>query len=379
MARPGPIKAGLPAAAKGGGVKADRGDKENNGGGQNARGGKAKGLGGGIGLQPRNANAANANKGLGGRPGGGGAKARGDNNNNNNNKPRGLAPSKAVQGAVNEERRKPKGASVSAPAAAAATAAEKAALAAAAPPPAPPTPPTALRERAQAALALLGLRYGDSAQPSTTEDTKAQATGGGGDSEASESTQTSPAAAPAKEEEQGEASASAAAPPVSARELRSQLLGRQLEVEYLLRPALSDAPALEAARADVNRALSFDDELAVLGAAHDMSKGRLFQALLEELRLAEAGHAQVDNSGKKASTTDYADEFGAERWAELAAEADNLRKIVRIKVADDNDLKTARAGLLICKEFFDGVAQLAKLQGGKDDFAVIEELSALSC
>ena len=29
---------------------------------------------------------------------------------------------------------------------------------------------------------------------------------------------------------------------------------------------------------------------------------------------------------------------------------------MRIKVADDNDLRTARAGLVICRDFFDGLA-----------------------
>ena len=94
---------------------------------------------------------------------------------------------------------------------------------------------------------------------------------------------------------------------------------------------------------------------------------------------AEAGHAQVDNSGKKAPSTDYVAEFGDARWAELAANADNLRKLVRIKVADDNDLKTARQALLICREFFDGIGRLGRLQGIADDFAVIEELASLTC
>jgi hypothetical protein len=52
---------------------------------------------------------------------------------------------------------------------------------------------------------------------------------------------------------------------------------------------------------------------------------------------------------------------------------------VRIKVADDNDLKTARQGLLICQEFFDGISRLGRLQGIADDFAVIEELASLTC
>lgn len=209
---------------------------------------------------------------------------------------------------------------------------------------------------------------GQDTSPASSSDgssSSGELTGGGGSGDASVSD-----AAPAQE---------AALSARAVRELRETLLGKQLEVEFLMRPQLTDSAALAAARASVSRALAFDDELATLAAAHEMSKGRLFQALLEELRAAEAGHAQVDNSGKKASTTDYAAEFGDARWAELAANADNLRKLVRIKVADDNDLKTARQGLLICREFFDDIGRLGRLQGIADDFAVMEELASLTC
>ena len=98
------------------------------------------------------------------------------------------------------------------------------------------------------------------------------------------------------------------------------------------------------------------------------------QALLEELRQAGAGHAQTDNSGQKEGATDYAAEFGHEAWQLLAQRADSLRKLVRIKVADDNDLKTARSGLTLCHDFFRGLAQLAELRGGMDEHDLYREL-----
>ena len=99
------------------------------------------------------------------------------------------------------------------------------------------------------------------------------------------------------------------------------------------------------------------------------------QALLEELRQAGADHAQTDNSGSKTQqTTDYAAEFGPSEWAALAQRADSLRKLVRIKVADDNDLKTARAGFLLCAEFFDGLGKLAELMNNADEFDVLKDL-----
>ena len=161
--------------------------------------------------------------------------------------------------------------------------------------------------------------------------------------------------------------------------LRDTLSGQAMEVEFLLRPALSDAAALTEAMESVAAALRFDDELGELAAAHEMSKGRLFQALLEELRQAGTDHAQLDNSGEKQryARTNYREEFGPEEWARMATSADSLRKLVRIKVADDNDLKTARAGLVICSSFFDGLQELARLRSVAQTFEVLQELQAL--
>ena len=45
------------------------------------------------------------------------------------------------------------------------------------------------------------------------------------------------------------------------------------------------------------------------------------------------------------------------------AQADTLRNLVRIKVADDNDLRTARTGLEECAECFVGIAAGANARG----------------
>jgi hypothetical protein len=392
--RPAPIKAGLPAAAKGG--KADKADKENNGALFNRQGAaKAKGLGGAGGLQPRNANGAGAKpKGLAPQAKANIGKAKGP----------GPAAAAAAAGGGKGGKQQPKVVAVAPPAVSqpAAATSPKAATApaapadrvtiapAAAPPAAPPTPPSQLRAREEAALTLMEMRYPGGEPTSATAKHlfhDPAGGGGGGGAEGSGGDEASggdgEGASGASCSSDADAAANAASDPAmsarAVRELRETLLGKQLEVEFLLRPQLTDSAALAAARSSVSRALAFDDELAGLAAAHEMSKGRLFQALLEELRAAEAGHAQVDNSGKKGSSTDYSAEFGEARWSELAKEADNLRKLVRIKVADDNDLKTARQGLLICQEFFDGISRLGRLQGIADDFAVIEELASLTC
>ena len=162
-----------------------------------------------------------------------------------------------------------------------------------------------------------------------------------------------------------------------------------------------------------------------LSEANAISTGRIFQGLLECLREAGAEHAQLDNSAKKQNGgMGVARQCGldANAWDALAQRADALRKLVRIKVrgahaqsachalptslprrerrpsapppaqaypdvhqvADDNDLKTAKAGLVLCHEFFDGLAQLASLEpdsdGGrqKDEFEIFQTL-VLTC
>ena len=185
------------------------------------------------------------------------------------------------------------------------------------------------------------------------------------------------AAAASREASSGASSASegGASTSASVAVLRSSLMCRQMEVECLLRPALDSAAAIAQTRDGVRDALALDDELGVLSTEHEMSKGRLFQALLEELRAVGANHAQTDNSVKKSGRTDYRAEFGEERWAALAQRADALRNLVRIKVADDNDLKTARAGLVLCAEFFDGLAELARKRGATDELEVLLDLA----
>ena len=163
-------------------------------------------------------------------------------------------------------------------------------------------------------------------------------------------------------------------------DLRSRLQLQAFEVECTLRPTLSDATALAAAKAGVADALAFDEELATLSAEHTMSKGRLFQALLEQLRVDGADHAQTDNSHRENATSEsneYATTFGAAKWHTLAKRADSLRQLVRVKVADDNDLRTAKSGFLICKQFFDGLEELARTHS-EDEFDLLTELRSTS-
>ena len=98
--------------------------------------------------------------------------------------------------------------------------------------------------------------------------------------------------------------------------------------------------------------------------------------LLEALREHGAAHAQLDNSSKNlfagtmAASKEYKMSLGD--WARLTYAASDLRTLVRIKVADDNDLRTARSGLELAAEFFDALSRLASLRG-EEEFDLLQQ------
>ena len=161
-----------------------------------------------------------------------------------------------------------------------------------------------------------------------------------------------------------------------------RLQSRSFEVECTLRIEILNMAALRRAMSGVADAIALDDQLSALAASTGVLKGRIFQGLLECLRAAGADHAQLDNSAKKQGGGNIAAECALDpaEWSALAERADALRKLVRIKVADDNDLKTARAGLDMCATFFEGLVQLTalrrpELRPGADEYDMLQALA----
>ena len=178
----------------------------------------------------------------------------------------------------------------------------------------------------------------------------------------------------------GGSSSSQAELPTSEAGLLELLRSRQGEVDCLLRVDLSSDAGISNARRAVQDALSLDDELDAL-AAKGALKGKIFQGLLEALRAAGAGHSQLDNSCKNLTGMALPQEYGLSlmQWSMLTLQADALRNLVRIKVADDNDLRTARLGLLLCNDFFQALARLAELRGSASEHAALLSLGHLAC
>lgn len=106
-----------------------------------------------------------------------------------------------------------------------------------------------------------------------------------------------------------------------------------------------------------------------------MQKGTVFQELLAALRRAGASHAQTDLSARAEAASSGDGTFGLSRseWVAMQAQADSLRKLVRIKLADDNDLQAAQCALATCSEFFSSLGTLAQ-RGAQSQFAAFQTL-----
>jgi len=218
-------------------------------------------------------------------------------------------------------------------------------------------------------------------------------------------------------------------------ELVERMTQQRIEVQCLLRVSMGDAAGMRVAADLVRRGLAFDDELTQLsevaspgdsgsGACAHVSrrevparelhpagaadvargdgtkdgracccqrlscspcgtthprrglKGPIFQRLLESLRAMGLKPPSGVDLSPRASAGEG--EFGLSeaKWRALAAEADMLRKLVRIKLADDNDLLAAREALVSCDAFFRGVASLARRRQ-VEDFVVFEALQTV--
>ena len=129
-----------------------------------------------------------------------------------------------------------------------------------------------------------------------------------------------------------------------------------VEVECLLRvPTLRTEEALQDARSRVHKSLDFQATLDRLTKSSGVLKGTIFQALLAEVD----GLGGPTHHSLGLGVTDAA-------WAELADGSDLLRKLVRIKVQDDNDLKAANGALESCNEFFANLRVYTRRKGASE-------------
>lgn len=138
----------------------------------------------------------------------------------------------------------------------------------------------------------------------------------------------------------------------------SELQTRQLEVEMLLRLPLAGDAELREAALRVGEALRFDEGLAALAESSGSGKASMFQSMLAALPQQGASEGAANaTAAKPPPAVSEAD------WLELTAKADRLRKLIKIKIQDDNDLRTARKGLELCEAFFGKLAAAAQVHG----------------
>ena len=94
---------------------------------------------------------------------------------------------------------------------------------------------------------------------------------------------------------------------------------------------------------------------------------------MEKSSGSTASHSSLVSDLVGAAAASCGSGVGEAEWEELARGSDALRKLVRIKVQDDNDLKAANLALKSCAEFFDNLKVYAT-RNSLEETAVLTKL-----
>jgi hypothetical protein len=143
------------------------------------------------------------------------------------------------------------------------------------------------------------------------------------------------------------------------------LRGRWGQLGFLLRQPQDD---LEQTRAAVDRGAGFIAEVEGIVRSHGVRGGAVLQWVLpfdNNTSLLEQWNVRPQEAARERSTETqrFADQVGEPRRAVLRAAAAELRGLVRIKLADDQDIEQARAAVGELHCFFGDLATAAKRGG----------------
>lgn len=154
------------------------------------------------------------------------------------------------------------------------------------------------------------------------------------------------------------------------------LSSRWAEVEFLLRHSVCSDADLTYAAAAAESGLIFMDRLATKAKQLGVRKGQLSRWLLPydlETSVAEQ-RASTPGTVKVAMPDELAAQLSDRDVAYLVRGATGVRALVRVKIADDNDLNTARDALLTMATFFRRVSSEAARRGsGCTAFDILQE------
>jgi hypothetical protein len=154
-----------------------------------------------------------------------------------------------------------------------------------------------------------------------------------------------------------------------------KLSQKWFEVTCLLRHGFSDHGSYHAGVSAVAEAEAALARIEAVSDARGVNTGQAFQALLSSLSSGPGG-----GIGRAASHYDaYGSEvgrlgMGEAEWQALAAGADRLRSLVRIKLEDANDLQAAKMALELASTFFASIQLHAKARE-IDAYEMAEQLS----
>ena len=141
-----------------------------------------------------------------------------------------------------------------------------------------------------------------------------------------------------------------------------------LSLVAVLRSQISCEEDLHYTLGAAEAGLLFMEQIEIMAKQCGCSKGALSRFVLPfdtDTQIAE--QATFNKVGWSVSNSQFAGKISDRDLNYLVQGANSMRRLVRIKVADDNDLETAAAALKMTTEFLKRTVEDAKRRGREDD------------
>jgi len=143
-------------------------------------------------------------------------------------------------------------------------------------------------------------------------------------------------------------------------------LSKQLfETELVLRNSISNEEDLQYTLGAAEAGLMYMEQIASCAKEVGISKGALSRYVMpfdDQTSIAEQARGERE-VGRGWLGEDISDKISSKKINYLVKGANSMRKLVRVKVADDNDLETAELALKTTKSFIEGCLEEGKKRG----------------
>merc|ERR1712167_100487 len=143
------------------------------------------------------------------------------------------------------------------------------------------------------------------------------------------------------------------------------------ELVFLLPAPIDSLKSFQETHEKAIRGVNFLDNLEKQAGELDVQKGALIQSILPfGTETSAADQSDIQNKDVTGPAAELPDEIRQT----LVDDAVSLRKLIRVKIADNNDLEQAKDAVTSLKVFCDGVVRYSS-DGCQDPYKVLTEIS----